>query len=465
MTTTPGEALPYTKIKPGMRVCMAADSLARGRVLSKHNGTKRVHVLMDGAAMTVAFADDELLVLPGDALDQIHPMLAKNVEDFKTKSAVELIADDQWALEEKYDGERQILTYVPHGTNAWGMYSADKAFSQHADFHPLFRATTRVVGKNTGTLGVNSARLPHLAGLPVPPTGATVFDCELMHFGGFQALRSIMGSDVELSLKKQEEQGAVCAILFDVLWFGGRDLRGIGFRQRRKLLESWYAEAEAFMHDHLTVPQPLAVPNPPPGVSNIRFVPVTLSPIAWDAEGKQKLLDDVLARGGEGAMLKYSHGKYTDTTLAGRRSSELLKVKPFSSDEVVIVGFEQGQGEYNGHKFGAIHFAQLVARETVAASPEMKKRMLYIGKYDFPGFKLPPFPHSDDDKVWVWMGSCSGFDEAQEAEFRADPNSYIGKAMEVKFQTRWEDTGQMRHPNFMRMRPDKNAHDCVYEAS
>lgn len=49
-----------------------------------------------------------------------------------------------------------------------------------------------------------------------------------------------------------------------------------------------------------------------------------------------------LARGYEGAMLRYGEAHYE----AGKRSDSLLKVKTFVDDEFVVVGFKHGRGNY-----------------------------------------------------------------------------------------------------------------------
>jgi len=225
-----------------------------------------------------------------------------------------------------------------------------------------------------------------------------------------------------------------------VLWFGGRDLRSDPFENRRTVLEHWYdLYARDWAEAH---------------VASDRLPLVRLSPITWDEAEKRAMLDDILRRGGEGAMLKYRGGVYTDTTLPGQRSPHLLKVKSFQEDDVIIYGFERGKGEYNQHKFGAIKFAQWVHEDDI--SDEMVKNILtYIPTRAFD-------PSGSWGYYFVHMGTCSGITDEQEAMFRADPEKYIGMPMKVKFQSRWPDTGLMRHPNFVRLRDDKSPSECIY---
>ena len=58
--------------------------------------------------------------------------------------------------------------------------------------------------------------------------------------------------------------------------------------------------------------------------------------------------DEVVARGGEGVMLHLA----TATHLAGR-SPQLLKYKPYTDAEAVVIGYSEGKGKYQG-KTGAL---------------------------------------------------------------------------------------------------------------
>lgn len=434
--TTQGTKHPFTKLKKGMAVLIdGCGQEAACTLLDKHNGTQTLTVLHADGEKEVGVPYARYLGTPeADPLDQIHPMLAKDIAKRKTLSVEEVLADPAWGLEEKYDGERQILTFFPATMDEFYATHPEADMREFAGTEETrFRATTRVVGKNTGRLSVNSEAVAHLAHLPVPRNGVTVLDVELMHGEGFQTLRSIMGSLPERAIALQAEKGPVFAIIFDLLWFDGEDLRHLPFRERRDVLTEWFVEDV-----------------------EETGCPVLLSPLAWEEADKRLLLQHVLQNGGEGAMVKHADAPYTDTTKAGSRSSDVLKIKPFSEDDVVIYGFEMGKGEYNQHKFGAIKFAQLVRAQDI--TEEMKPN--YLNLDAIPGGReriTCPFPY-----VPIHMGTCSGITDAQEAEFRADPESFIGRVMEVRFQQRWPETGLMRHPNFVRLRDDKTPAECIY---
>lgn len=428
--TLQGTRHPFTKLKPGMRAVFQTSSgpSQEGCILSKHNGSQSLTILGIGGTTYEGVPYAEYQGTPRtDPLDQIHPMLAKDISKRKTLSLEEVIQSTEWFLEEKYDGERQILTFIPDRRQA---VTEEYVYSQRRHGGFLFRATTRVVGKNTGRLSCNSRTLAHVAEqMTLSLLGTTVLDVEVMHADGFQRLRSIMGSLPEKAIQLQEEYGPVFVVVFDALWWNGIDLRDKPFWERRAILENWFGDS--IVHKYRI-----------------------LSPLARTEEEKRSLLGQIQEDGGEGAMMKFVCGEYTDTSRSGRRSSEVLKIKPFLEDDVIIYGFEQGKGEYNQHKLGAIRFAQWVPAHLVTA--EMQKGVLASATY--PDIYGPDL----HDLLLVHMGTCSGITDEQEAAFRADPESFFGRVMEIRFQARWSATGLCRHPSFVRMRSDKNPEQCVY---
>ena len=406
---------PLNKLKVGQRVAMAGGLV--GTLLKKDARPQMLEVLVEGCSTGAAwypyaYLTGILQVI--DPFDQIHPMLAKTVKD---QAAIQKLIDNPlWWFEEKFDGERQMLAF---GSGV------------------ALRATTRVQGKDSGRLGDSTQTLRHFWELPVPDGGATVFDCELTHPHGFAALRSIMGSDTQLALEKQRKIGPVEAKIFDVLWLGGRDLRGLGHAERRNALTAWYHEVDGWAKKQH---------------STTEYWPyVHLSKIANGAPDKQAMLESVLAAGGEGVMAKHAHGVYTNTTLPDQRSKHIIKIKPFTSDEFIIVGFENGKGQYNQDKFGAVKLAQWVPDKDWPVEGEGCSAQT-VGTVQTVGGS----PTSEPMRL-LDCGTSNIGTAAMEAAFRGDPDSFIGTVIEVKYQQRWPKTLALRHPSLLRFRPDKPA--------
>ena len=169
------------------------------------------------------------------------------------------------------------------------------------------------------------------------------------------------------------------------------------------------------------------------------------------SQNKEQFLKKVWARNGEGIILKDIDGKY----FPGRRPKGVwLKIKKVVADEFVVIGFEAGQGKYKG-QVGSIIF----------------------GQYNAKGKLIP-------------ISLCSGFTDAERKKMSADPESYIGQVVEVKYQetttgdaihrarklikvcSLWDKAWaklkpediphSLRHPRFLCWRDDKAAKECVF---
>lgn len=124
------------------------------------------------------------------------------------------------------------------------------------------------------------------------------------------------------------------------------------------------------------------------------------------------LYKEYLKKGYEGAMLKAPDGlyKWKRTTV---RSGEMLKVKPFKTEDLVVTEIFDGEGNFTGMAGGVV--------------------------VDFNGNS-------------VRVGS--GFDVATRKEMAKTPSNYIGRVAEVKFFEVTEE-GSLRFPTFVTWREDK----------
>jgi len=111
----------------------------------------------------------------------------------------------------------------------------------------------------------------------------------------------------------------VVTFLFDLLHLDGRDLLDAPLRERRELLEGAAAE--------LVVPGLLTA----------------------DVEEAERVLDEALAAGHEGVVVKDAASTYA----AGRRGKAWRKVKPVRTYDLVVLGAEWGHGRLSNLHLGA----------------------------------------------------------------------------------------------------------------
>ena len=136
------------------------------------------------------------------------------------------------------------------------------------------------------------------------------------------------------------------------------------------------------------------------------------SDVVYDAGEVVELYKKYLKDGYEGVMLKDPNGHYKwgRCTL---KSGTMIKLKPFKSIDLTITGIYDGEGKYEGKAGGLL---------------------------------------ADHAGVTIRIGS--GFSDADRSSMAAQPHSYIGKTVEVKYFEETED-GSLRFPIFERIRTDK----------
>ncbi|MFI5311432.1 MAG: DNA ligase D [Gemmatimonadales bacterium] len=224
-----------------------------------------------------------------------------------------------------------------------------------------------------------------------------------------------------IEIKRAAVELPATYFVFDLLAFEDFDLRPLPLAQRKELLLS-------------------ALPKLGP-VHALDHI---------EREG-ERFLQQVAALGLEGIIAKRGDSRYK-----GGRSDAWLKLKTDRSGDFVIVGFTEPKGSRSG--LGALQLADLVGGALTYAGrvgtgfddaqlEDLRKQLDAIVRRDPPcaGPSLQPGVaplQSDaipDTKTTTWV----------------EPRY----TCEVRFRE-WTPDGVLRHPTFLRMRPDKEPRDC-----
>jgi DNA ligase-1 len=172
----------------------------------------------------------------------------------------------------------------------------------------------------TRTLDDITARVPEVVAAALAlPVGSAVLDGEViaLHPDGrphpFQVTAGRVGS--RLDVERLAASLPLTAFLFDLLHLDGQDLLGRTGAERHAALAQ-------------VVPEPLRMPRR----------------VTADPGEAAAFLDDTLARGHEGVMVK----SLAATWEAGRRGAGWLKVKPVHTLDLVVLAVEWGHGRRKG---------------------------------------------------------------------------------------------------------------------
>jgi ATP-dependent DNA ligase len=316
-------------------------------------------------------------------------------------------SDPMWIAEEKYDGERRIAQFCGKVVRFTGTPS-------RVTGKPVEK--TEQVPQLSGWFDKKAGGVPLPDSVPPASLDGTVLDGELImpedvkvDGGGSKYVTAISNSSPEEAVRKQMERGWLRYVVFDCLFYKGKDVRELRLDERRclvaKAMDAWVN-------------------------------PFTLYSIADFNDAKRAWLDDILAGGGEGVILKRRDHKYGD-------ERGWVKVKGEWTADVVIMGFEDAK-ETSRKVNGEVSMTKYAAAGLIGAIRCGQKR--------------PP-QHANEG--FIEIATVSGMTDELRKDFTNDPKAYIGRVIEIKHNGR-EPTGRFRHPRFKRFRSDKRPEDCVY---
>lgn len=305
---------------------------------------------------------------------QIQPAHADHISYYNEKFLNKMFNSSCVVAQRKYDGERMLIHF--NGKETY--------------------CTSRRVSKSTNRFMENQDKIKNLPTLE--ELGYTVIDCECYGDTWADAV-GILHSLPDRALQLQENTSIHFAV-FDCLFFDGVDIRDLPYETR--------LGAVLYVLDLLKKDETL----------RFHFVD----------QFKVKNIDDVykLAKeywdeGKEGIVVKPLTAKYYD-------KGAMLKVKRFETVDVVVCGYQEGRGKYEG---------------LVGA--------LYVGYYD----------RDNNNVVRISKVNCGTDEDRKMWKQWFDDNSAIGKVIEVKCQEVTDKS--LRHPVYIRLRDDKTKDMCTKE--
>ena len=328
-----------------------------------------------------------------------------------------------WA-EEKVDGARYLMFIGETGN----------------------RFTSRQKSRKTGLPVEKTENVPHLANASLPCLAGTILDGEMQH-DDFSQTVSVMGSKPDRAISLQEKIGFIHYYAFDILEYKGESVRNRPYRERRKLLEQVEREIFGLL-----------------GIEHFQITKVVKS-------DKKQFYETIVAKGGEGVILKHIDGLYED----GTRSGGWVKVKKYITDDVVITGSDKPTRYYDGKALRGkttwrywestiVDDNYLEKELTMKEAEELHYRPVtrawfkgWIGAIKFGQYR--------EGKL-IELGQTSGIDDEMKEllsnGFCEIKEEYLGTVIEIGAMEQMK-SGAYRHPRFIKLRPDRDAESCIWE--
>jgi bifunctional non-homologous end joining protein LigD len=363
---------------------------ARGAIRVRGNGSSSNLASSQGKRKIQSGSHDKIEQTSARKLpSKVRPMLAYPVD--------KAFDNKDWAFEVKWDGVRAIAYKEEEG------------------------GAVRIQSRNGNDITQKYPEITNaLENLPANIHSA-VFDGEIVVLDD-KGLPDFQGHQHRMHVNDKEEIESLSKeipatyYIFDILYYDGEDVKTKSYLERRQILSKLISP-----DDFLKISE---------------FV----------EERGSHMLRHTIKFNLEGIIAKHKLSRYYE----GRRSREWLKIKNIRTQDCVIVGYTQGEGNRQ-NAFGS----------------------LLLGLYN------------PSDKSYKFVGHAgSGFDYKTIQEIFSDLQEIRTSTMPVKFLpyknrattwvkpvlvaeikfAQWTEEGIMRAPIFLRFRSDKRPEECTLEA-
>lgn len=401
-----------------------------------------------------------------------EPMTAKEIKEGQEE--VEFSNANNY-IEEKFDGTRALVYFFSQPT----IEETEEGYC---------RVFSRRISKKTGFYNENTDSLPQIREINVPEMNGTILDGELFIDGlPFKEVSSTLNCLWDKAIDRQIEKGYISLHAFDIIKYKGIDLRKMKLERRKHYLHlaieeigsPYVQEVGYYPCETLIDLDPREEVLKRVGEENIsEYVEMIFNKSDTYPElskcilgGTPKLTPKafyelIITTGGEGVIIKPKDGKYLH-----KRGKEYLKVKKFLTRDLIVIGFEEPTKEYSGKNIKSWgywendipvtrHYHNKQVGNLVLGVTITDEEIEKLTKKK--EHKIIEMLHVDGKKV-IEVCVCGGFDDDTRDYFTRNKARLIGSVVEVKANELFKDTGFMRHPRYMRMRPDKNAEECIWK--
>ena len=333
----------------------------------------------------------------------IKPMLATPVD--------EPFDDDQWVFEFKWDGVRSIL-FLNKASGILEIQSRNGKSITHRYPDIVDVIKKSLIGGN------NSIKCKE----------SVILDGEIVVLNergvpDFQKHQRRMNIESTSEIITLSGKMPATYYVFDILYLDGRNLQGLPFIDRRKILS-----------DVIIIL----------GGSSAADSRIRISEYV-EGQGRQ-MFEQAKSMDLEGVVAKWKLGRY----LQGSRSGSWLKVKRIKTQDCVVIGYTPGEGRREGY-FGSL---------LLAVNDQGNLR---FAGHTGSGFDTVTIMELYDrlQKLRILTPSQDILDTVQ---FINREPIWVKPDLvaEVKF-SEWTKDGIMRVPIFVRLREDKLPHDCTVE--
>ncbi|MCG8423649.1 MAG: DNA ligase D [Proteobacteria bacterium] len=359
----------------------------------------------------------------------------KKIEPMLCQTAEAPFSQSDWIYELKYDGYRLLAAKMGKASSDDPLHEVrspepTSPGRRSSDESPRLPASAR---SDDGVVAGGSAGEPYLryrSGLPAShifpdlvraiaalPYSSFILDGEVVVLDEegkpvFSRLQGRTQLQRPVDIRRASMLEPVTMVVFDLLAFGGYDLRSLPLSERKSLLREML-----------------------PRVGPLRYADHILG-------RGEEFYRAVVDRGLEGVV-----AKRVDSTYQGQRSDKWLKIRSDRTDDFAVVGYTSPQGTRVG--FGSLHLAVWHGHKWV-----------YAGRVGsgFGGRELEVLSESLRE-LRPWEPTFAPPSSPQREDHWIEPKLVCT----VKYSD-WPEGSHLRFPRFLHLRGDKRPRDCLLPA-
>ena len=367
------------------------------------------------------FNKDNISELYPEAEDMMLPaMLIWKLPAGKEDKLSEVCENGEYFLEEKIDG-------------------AFYQFVKTQNYSYLFG---RTVSRKTGLLTEKGANVPHIMDALSSIPADTVIVGEIYVPGGTSKdVVSIMGCLSEKAIARQKNN-PIHFYLHDITFYNGEDVTALGAEDRYDLLHKLWDECGLAQYGFLRLAEKVT-------------------------ENLEQTISDILARGGEGAVLKKKDAPYTPDK---RPAWSTVKIKQMDSIDLVCMGFCPPTKEYTGKEIETWPYWVKTTDDPEFGEVEELSMSCKYGEegwqpvtkyYAFNQYSAIKIGAYDNNGTLVELGTVSsGLTDEMKQSMSENPVFYLGMVVSLDCMSIDKGSKTLRHPVFKAWRGDKNPEDC-----
>lgn len=363
------------------------------------------------------FNKDNISELYPEAEDMMLPaMLIWKLPAGKEDKLSEVCENGEYFLEEKVDG----------------------AFYQFVKTQTYSYLFGRTVSRKTGLLTEKGANVPHIMGaLSSIPADTAIVGEIYVPGGASKDVTSIMGCLAEKAIARQKDN-PIHFYLHDITFYNGEDVTALGAEDRYDLLHKLWDECGLAQYSFLRLAEKVT-------------------------ENLEQTISDILARGGEGAVLKKKDAPYTPDK---RPAWSTIKIKQMDSIDLICTGFCSPTKEYTGKEIETWPYwvkttGEVVEEFSMSCKYGEEGWQPVTKYYAFNQYSAIKIGAYDNNGTLVELGTVSsGLTDEMKQSMSENPLFYLGMVVSLDCMSIDKGSKTLRHPVFKAWRDDKNPEDC-----